>query len=107
MSCRSNIRRGGSKRRLPLKGPGIAWKRWLSLPGVRRVLPPICTVAGQLRSNHARGLQAIGKKVDDQIDQLKEAVAAIQRGMRVVAIGVDYARYNRFEQLTPSRLTAG
>jgi hypothetical protein len=25
-------------------------------------------VAGQLRSNHARGLQAIGKKADDQID---------------------------------------
>jgi len=58
-------------------------------------------VASQLRSNQARGLQAIGKKADDQIDQLKEAVAAIQRGMRVIAIGVDYARYNRFEQLTP------
>jgi hypothetical protein len=59
------------------------------------------TIANQLRSNHAGGLRPIGEKADHEIDRLKEAVAAMQGGMRVMAIGIDYARYNRFEQLTP------
>jgi hypothetical protein len=65
------------------------------------------TVGQALRSNQARGLQAIGKKVDDNLAQLNDVVAAMQRGMRVMALGIDYARYNRFEQLTPKVSGAG
>jgi hypothetical protein len=59
------------------------------------------TVASNIHSNHSQGLRTIGQKADKQIDQLKEAVAAIQRGMRVVAMGIDYTRYDQFTQLTP------
>lgn len=31
----------------------------------------------------------------------------MQRGMRVMAIGIDYARYNRFVQLTPKVFGTG
>ncbi len=65
------------------------------------------TVGQALRSNQARGLEAIGKKVDDNLAQLNDVVAAMQRGMRVMALGIDYARYNRFEQLTPKVFGAG
>ena len=65
------------------------------------------TVGQALRSNQARGLRAIGKKVDDNLAQLNDVVAAMQRGMRVMALGIDYARYNRFEQLTPKVFGAG
>lgn len=65
------------------------------------VASAMTTIASQIRSIQARGLQAIGKKVDDNIAQLNDVVAAMQRGMRVMAVGIDYARYNRFEQLTP------
>lgn len=59
------------------------------------------TISSQIHSNQARGLQAIGRKVDENIAKLNDVVAAIQRGMRVMAVGLEYARYNRFEQLTP------
>jgi hypothetical protein len=48
-----------------------------------------------------RGTQNIGRNVDRHLSEITEAVASIQRGMRVVALGNDYGRYNRFEQLTP------
>jgi hypothetical protein len=35
------------------------------------------------------------------------AVVAMQRGMRVVLLGVDYGRYNRFEPLTPQVYGSG
>jgi hypothetical protein len=59
------------------------------------------TIGGQIRSNQVRGLQAIGRKVDDNFAALNDVVAAIQRGIRVMAVGLEYARYNRFDQLTP------
>jgi hypothetical protein len=59
------------------------------------------TIGSQIRSNQARGLEAIGRKVDENIAKLNDVVVAIQRGMRVMAVGLDYARYNRFDQLTP------
>ena len=59
------------------------------------------TIGNQIRSNQARGLQAIGQKVDENIAKLNEVVAAIQRGMRVMAVGLEYAQFNRFDQLTP------
>jgi hypothetical protein len=65
------------------------------------------TIGSQIRSNQARGLEAIGRKVDDNIAKLNDVVAAIQRGMRVMAVGLDYARYNRFDQLTPKVYGAG
>lgn len=37
----------------------------------------------------------------DAFAQLSDVVAAMQRGMRVTAVGLDYARYDRFDQLTP------
>jgi hypothetical protein len=65
------------------------------------------TISSQIRSNQARGLEAIGRNVDDNIHQLNEVVAAIQRGMRVMAVGLEYARYNRFDQLTPKVFGSG
>jgi hypothetical protein len=63
--------------------------------------PALATLGVQMRSNQTRGLQAIGRKVDENIAKLNDVVAAIQRGMRVMAIGLEYSRYNRFDQLTP------
>lgn len=65
------------------------------------------TVGRELRSNQARGLEATGKKVDDNLAQLNDVAGAMQRGMRVMAIGIDYARYNRFVQLTPKVFGTG
>jgi hypothetical protein len=59
------------------------------------------TIGSQIRSNQVRGLEAIGRKVDENIAKLNDVVAAIQRGMRVMAVGLEYAQYNRFDQLTP------
>jgi hypothetical protein len=69
--------------------------------------PALGVVERALRPNQARGLQATGTKVDDNLAQLNDVVAAIQRGMRVLAVGIDYARYNRFDQLTPKVFGAG
>jgi hypothetical protein len=69
--------------------------------------PAMGTVGREIRSNQARGLEAIGQEVDDNLAKLNDVVAAIQRGMRVMAVGIDYARYNRFDQLTPKVWGAG
>jgi hypothetical protein len=65
------------------------------------------TIGQALRSVQTGGLQQAGKKVDDSLDQLNYVVATIQRGMRVMAVGLDYARYNRFDQLTPTVFNSG
>ena len=44
-------------------------------------------VERQLRSGAP--LRPAGKKVDEDISQLQDVVAAMQRGMRVMAIGID------------------
>jgi hypothetical protein len=62
------------------------------------------TLAREARSNSASNLSKAGRKIDDNISQLNKAVSAIQRGMRVLALGIDYTRYTRFEQLTPTIL---
>ena len=46
-------------------------------------------------------LGSAGRKIDDSVVQLNDVVMALQRGARVMALGIDVARYNRFEQLTP------
>ena len=65
------------------------------------------TIGSQIRSNQARGLQAIGQKIDENSAKLNDVVAAIQRGMRVMAVGLEYTHYNRFDQLTPKVLGSG
>jgi hypothetical protein len=42
-----------------------------------------------------------GRKLGQQFGALTDAVAKMQSGMRVLALGIDYARYLRFQQLTP------
>ena len=48
-----------------------------------------------------RAAQASASKLDRQLKQLVEASLSMQRGLRVIALGIDYGRYNRFELLTP------
>jgi hypothetical protein len=65
------------------------------------------TIASHVRGNHMGGVSRIGRKVDDSIAQLNRTVAAMQKGLRVLAIGIDYMRYTRFESLTPTVYGAG
>jgi len=51
--------------------------------------------------NQRRGIINIGRNVDKRIEELTNAAATMQRGMRVLALGIDYGRYDRFERLTP------
>lgn len=51
--------------------------------------------------NFRNGLIDTGRKADGRLTELTNAVAAIQAGMRVLALGIDYSRYDRFERLTP------
>jgi hypothetical protein len=60
-----------------------------------------------LAGNKARGIQTIGKKLGDQFGALTEAVTEMQKAMRVIALGIDYARYLRFRQLTPQIYRSG
>lgn len=48
-----------------------------------------------------RAAEASARKLDRQLKQLVEAALSMQRGLRVIALGIDYGRYNRFELLTP------
>ena len=57
--------------------------------------------------NKRRGVSGMGRNLDRHIDQLTAAVEAMQAGMRVIASGIDYARYNRFERLTPKIWRSG
>lgn len=57
-------------------------------------------ISGQVRSNAMQNVGRVGRKADESIAKLNDAVSALQRGMRVIATGIDYAQYNRFEQLT-------
>jgi hypothetical protein len=58
--------------------------------------------AGLPPSRNPRDLHRLGEKVDEQLDALTLAVSEIQAGMRVLAVGIDYARYDRFQRLVPS-----
>ena len=65
------------------------------------------TIASSVHQNRRRRVAALGEKLGRHIDQLTEAVEAMQRGMRVIATGIEYARYNRFEALTPTVYGSG
>ena len=58
-------------------------------------------IANALRNNHSSGIASTGQKLSRRVEQLSEAVPQIQQAMRVMALGIDYSRYARFERLTP------
>jgi hypothetical protein len=58
-------------------------------------------IASAIRGNNSRSIANIGQKLGRSVDQLSEAVPQIQQAMRVMALGLDYSRYARFERLTP------
>lgn len=68
-----------------------------SKPGLEAAMHAI---SSQVRSNATQNVGRVGRKADESIAKLDDAVSALQRGMRVLATGIDYAQYNRFEQLT-------
>jgi hypothetical protein len=59
------------------------------------------TLARDLKSRRAGNVHSAAKQVDRNIVQLNKAVASMQVGIRVLALGIDYARYTRFQRLTP------
>jgi len=61
-------------------------------------------LATELRSRQAGNMRSAAKHVDRNIAQLNAAVSAMQGGMRVLALGIDYSRYTRFQRLTPTVL---
>lgn len=68
-----------------------------STPGLEAAMDAI---SGQIQYGTMRNVGRVGHKADEIIAKLSDAVSALQRGMRVLATGIDYAQYNRFEQLT-------
>jgi hypothetical protein len=53
------------------------------------------------RSFHLRDFTKIDRKLGEQIMALTEAAYEMQRALRVLAVGLDYRRYARFELLAP------
>lgn len=62
----------------------------------------VAGLANELGSKRARDLSNAGQRLDRNIMQLNAAKTMMQRGMQVLALGIDYARYTRFERLTPT-----
>jgi hypothetical protein len=60
------------------------------------------SLAVEMGSKRAGNLHDAGKRLDGNISRLNGAVSAMQSGMRVLALGIDYARYTRFADLTPT-----
>jgi hypothetical protein len=58
-------------------------------------------LAKETGSKRAANLRSAAQKADHSVSQLNATVSAMQRGLRIVALGIDYARFTRFEQLTP------
>jgi hypothetical protein len=59
------------------------------------------------RPQDRRAAQGAAGKLDRQLKNITEVVTAMQRGMRILALGIDYAQYDRFERLTPLVLRSG
>jgi hypothetical protein len=64
-------------------------------------------LAGSIAGQHRRHVGATGRDVDKRIADLTNAVAAMQRGTRVLALGIDYGAYDRFRRLTPRISSSG
>jgi hypothetical protein len=54
-----------------------------------------------------RAAQHAADQLDRQLKDLTEAVRLLQGGMRVIALGIDHARYSRFKRLTPDVYFSG
>jgi hypothetical protein len=65
------------------------------------------SIAREIRSGHLQGVDGIGRRVDNHIRKLTEAVAAMQRSHRVMLLGLDYTQHSRFEALVPDVLGTG
>jgi hypothetical protein len=76
-------------------GPTLAAQPRIGVKAMIRGLAPG-------RQNDRRSIDAISEKLDHRVDELTRTAAAVQKGMRAVALGIDYGQYMRFEQLTPA-----
>jgi hypothetical protein len=79
-------------------GFGSRMPRTTSVNGVGDALQ---SLAHEMRSRQAGNIRIVAQRVDRNISQLNVTVSAMQDGMRVLSLGIDYARYTLFEQLTP------
>lgn len=67
------------------------------------VYPTVARLAVRLpRPYQQRGAKEVAAKLDNHLRALSQATYRIQKGLRVLALGIDYAKYIRFEQLTPT-----
>lgn len=60
-----------------------------------------------LAKNNSGTIASTGRKLGQRFGELIRAVTEMQAGMRVLALGIDYARYLRFLNLTPSVMYDG
>ena len=95
--CRSDV----------LKHMGSALPCGVALDSRSAWAQPWAPWAARFARIRPEGWKPGGKKVDDNLALLNDGRGAMQRGMRVMAIGIDYARYNRFVQLTPKVFGTG
>ena len=79
----------------------------IELPPRRLVGPTVGRLAARLpRPYQRRAAKEAAAELDKHIRALSEATLRMQRGLRVLALGIDYGQYARFEQLTPTVVTA-
>lgn len=56
------------------------------------------TLARDAKSRRAGNVHHVAKQVDQNIVQLNRAMSAMQDWTRVLALGIDYSRYTRFQR---------
>jgi hypothetical protein len=59
------------------------------------------TLASHVRGNFAGNIRNTGQKLGKRVDDLTAVTIELQQAMRVLALGIDYGRYVRFQRLTP------
>jgi hypothetical protein len=70
--------------------------------GAQAMAETLQSLAKEAGSRNLGNYRSAGRNLDDNIAKLNQAVSAMQRGIRVLSLGIDYTRYARFEQLTPT-----
>jgi len=63
---------------------------------------PVAEAFGQTIREHPGAPRLGDMTFDNHLLQISEAVKKMQRGLRVMALGIDYWQFNRFQVLTPS-----
>ena len=48
------------------------------------------------------GLDSGSRKLGDFVDRVKESIETMQSAIKILALGLDYRKYSKFKQLTPS-----